>query len=83
VDKKWTNKSRRVCRPFSLVMGSGPRSRKRLRQSAAVRNRSSGLRRVIFMHRGGPKGHECFLFKIDDIVQLTKLTQPTQLTQLL
>jgi len=36
-----------------IGIGSGPRPRRRLKQSAAVLNRSSGLRRIIFMHCGG------------------------------
>ncbi|MGD9242139.1 MAG: hypothetical protein PVI34_02350, partial [Desulfobacterales bacterium] len=42
----------------TIDIGSGLRPRKRLRQSAAVLNRLSGLRRIIFMRRGGPKRHE-------------------------
>jgi hypothetical protein len=42
---------------------SGPRPR-RLKQSAAVLNRSSGLRRIIFIHRCGPKGDECLTPKL-------------------
>jgi len=56
-----------------IGLASGLRPRKRLSQSAAVLNRSSGLnglnrqnrlsglRRVIYIHRGGPKGHECMV----------------------
>ena len=47
---------RRSCLPSGICIGSGLRPRKRLSQSAAIRNRSSGLRRFIFMHCGGPQG---------------------------
>jgi hypothetical protein len=48
-----------VCLSRGIDIGSGliPSSR-RLRQSAAVLNRSSELRRIIFIQRGSPKGHE-------------------------
>jgi len=44
----------------SIIVGirSGQSPYRRLRQSAAVDNRSPGLRRVIFTRRGGSKGRD-------------------------
>jgi hypothetical protein len=56
-----------LCLSRGICIGSGLRPRRRLRQSAAVLNRSSGLRHIIFMYHGGPQGHEC----------LTQKTVPT------
>ena len=47
-----------------IGIGSGPRPRRRLKQSAAVLNGSSGLQRIIFIHRCGPKGDECLTPKL-------------------
>ena len=50
--------TRRSCLSSGIGIGSGLRPRKRLRQSAAFRNRSSGLRRIIFIHLCSPWRHE-------------------------
>jgi hypothetical protein len=58
--KGWTY-SPRLCLHCDMGIESGLGFHKRLRRSAVFLNRSSKLPSVIFMHRGGPQGHDPFI----------------------